>query len=155
MNQMSRQWSKKAQAGWVGAIIKNTGFLMVVTMPDIPSSGYRYFKVGLLYPALVDYLGSKKLICQGSSNMAVTWCLSSLFVIGMTYSAAWCMIHCHVNTRWSAVWFQLKIRSGSTSFITTYISLDISKKVFLSLLDVGERNFYCIRTLPFDVAQPS
>jgi len=46
---------------------KNTSFLTVVTVPNTLASGYRHFRVRSLCLAFVDYLGSKKLVCQGSN----------------------------------------------------------------------------------------
>ena len=39
-----------------------------LSVANTPASGYRHFRVGSLCLAFVDYLGSKKLVCQGSNT---------------------------------------------------------------------------------------
>ena len=60
------------------------------------------------------------------------------FVIGMILLPGWCMVYQPVDTRWSAVWSQFKIRFESTLFIATSAWISAWKFSWISLRWGGE-----------------
>ena len=67
-----------------------------------------------------------------TARTAVIWRLSSLLVMGTTFSPHLCMVHWPVGTKWRAVWSQFNTSSAGISFMTTSACMSARKSPWIS-----------------------